>query len=158
MAPRFILDQNFPTNVLAALGYIREAALTPLRDFDATLTQDVEDWEILVAISRREFDGFITGDDSMLWLSKEITVLIQTRLTLVVTAGVTHNPLLGTGLLLIHLPHIAHQTVPGTAQLWEVKPPRRTNHADPWDQLRKIAERTGEEARALYERERLGDF
>lgn len=155
MATTFALDQNFPLNVITALGHIPEAALVPLQLVDPTLTRGKEDWEILLALYKRGYDGFVTADSSMLALPKELAVLIQTRLTLVVTDGVGHDSIEATGLLLIHLPHIAHQSKPDLPQLWRLRPPSRRNHTEPWDTLTHVAERQNLSARALFRRERL---
>ena len=157
MLPRFVLDQNFPLNILTALGYIPEANLTALHSVNSALIQDHEDWEILLDLHRRGYDGFITADSAMIRLPKELAVLIQTGLTLVVTEGVGHDSIQATGLLLIHLPHIAHQTRKGTPQLWRLRPPPRRNYIDPWDILRAVADGLGESMRVLYRRERLPD-
>lgn len=155
MPPNFALDQNFPQSILAALGYIPEVILTPLQQIDPRLTANTEDWEILVALSRAGFDGFISGDSAMVQLPKELSVLIQTKLTLVVTESVTHDALEATGLLLIHLRHIAHQTDPNIAQLWKLRLPRRHSHTDPWEQLKEVAARQKTTAKALFASERL---
>lgn len=155
MPPRFALDQNFPLNILGSLGYIPEVALTPLQAVNPTLVAGHDDWEILLDLHKRGYDGFITADSSMIQLPKELTVLIQTGLTLVVVEGVGHDAVLATGLLLIHLAHVAHQTHPGTPQLWKLRPPTRKNHSDPWDELRRIASGLDLTARTLFQRERL---
>jgi len=155
MPPRFVLDQNFPLNILRALGYIPEVELVPLIEVNPALIRDHDDWEILADLHRRGLDGFITSDSSMLRLPKELSALIQTGLTLVVTEGVGHDSIEATGLLLMHLRHIAHQTHKGTAQLWRLRPPRRTNHSDPWETLRDVAEKLGQSVDALYRAERL---
>lgn len=157
MPPTFLLDQNFPQNIINALGPIPEANLTPLMQVDPTLTMGHEDWEILRELHKSGFDGFITADSSMLQLPKELTVLIQTGLTLVVTERVGHDSIQATGLLLMHLPHIAHQSRKATPQLWRLRPPPRKNHEDPWDRLREVADGMGQSATALYRRERLLD-
>ena len=155
MPPRFALDQNFPLNVLKALGHIPEVVLDPLQSIDPLLTAGHDDWEILLELSKRNYDGFITADSSMIQLPRELVVLIQTRLTLVVVEDVGHDSLRATGLLLVYLPHIAHQTRQGTAQLWRLRPPARRNHKDPWEELEAVAGRLGETANALFEREGL---
>lgn len=155
MLPRFVLDHNFPNNIIQALGHIPEADLIPLQVFDAALIQNVEDWEILVRIHQARLDGFITSDEAMINQAKELAVLIQTRLTLVVTESVTHDPLVATGLLLIHLPHIAHQTAPARPQLWVLRAPGRKAHSDPKERLRQVAQGLGEDPEALFRRERV---
>lgn len=155
MPPRFALDQNFPLNIIRALGHIPEAHVEPLQYVDPALVAGREDWEILVELYKRGYDGFVTADSSMIQLPKELVILIQTRLTLVVVDGVGHDSVLATGLLLIHLSHIAHQTIPRKAQLWILRPPPRRNHIDPMDQLRRVAGGLHQDARTLFRSHRL---
>lgn len=63
----------------------------------------------------------ITNDDAMLSLAKEMTVLSQTGLTLVVAKGEGHNPIRAVGTLLCHLTHICVHTTPGTGQIWRLR-------------------------------------
>lgn len=151
MPPRFVLDHNFPQPVLGALRYIREAQLVPLGQVDARLTKDYEDWQILLALRQLGgIDGFVTLDSAMARHPKELAILRQTRLTLVVLESAGHDPILATGLLLIHLGHIANQTKPRVAQLWILRPPRLTSHITPLQQLQTIATRPGESGKTLY--------
>jgi hypothetical protein len=138
MTPRrlFALDQNFPEPVLAALESVLPAELVPVRKIDPKLSE-VADWELLLALHRhsRPWDGLITNDDAMLKLPKELVVLSQTRLTLVVAKGEGHNPIRAVGALLCHLSHIRHQTNPQAAQIWTLrvaqKPTRRCRRCVP---------------------------
>lgn len=63
----------------------------------------------------------ITNDDAMLSLPKEMTVLDQTGLTLVVAKGEGHNPVRAVGTLLCHMSHICHHTTRGTPQIWKLR-------------------------------------
>jgi hypothetical protein len=124
MTPRrlFALDQNFPEPVLAALESVLPAELVPVRKIDPKLSE-VADWELLLALHQhpRPWDGLITNDDAMLKLPKELVVLSQTKLTLVVAKGEGHNPIRAVGALLCHLSHICHQTNPQAAQIWTLR-------------------------------------
>ena len=91
----FALDHNVPHPVLAALAdALPQAELVPVRDIDPSFA-DLADWELLTSLYRhpRRWDGLITNDDAMLSLPKEMTVLSQTGLTLVVAKGEGHNPI-----------------------------------------------------------------
>lgn len=138
----FALDHNFPEPVLAAFGdLLPMVELVPVRIVDATWA-DPDDWELLLAIHRHErpWDGLITNDENMLSLAKEMTVLSQTRLTLVVAKGEGHNPIRAVGAVLCHLPHICHQTDPDRAQVWNLRVAQK-NHDDVHDYLEKIAQK-----------------
>jgi hypothetical protein len=119
----FALDHNFPQPILSAMAVaLPQVELVPVRDIDPTFA-DLADWELLRELYRHEraWDGMITNDDAMLSLPKEMTVLDQTGLTLVVAKGEGHNPVRAVGTLLCHLSHICRHTTPGTAQIWKLR-------------------------------------
>lgn len=61
----FALDQNFPEPIVNALNeFIPEVDLVQLREIDAALTSEIEDWEVLLALHHHErpWDGLITND------------------------------------------------------------------------------------------------
>jgi len=138
----FALDHNFPEPVLTAFAsVIPMADVVPIRLIDSAWAA-LDDWELLLALHRhtRSWDGLITNDDAMLSLPKEMTVLAQTRLTLVVAKGEGHNPIRAVGTLLCHFPHICHHTRTNVAQVWNLRVAQK-NHENVGDYLEKIAER-----------------
>ncbi len=109
---RFVLDQNFPVQA-TGLPWPQGLDVSPLKTIDPGLTRNHDDWEVLRAFHRRgDVDGFITNDAAILLLPREMVMLSQTQLTLVVTDGLGHDPLGATGLLMLHLPQIARQAHP----------------------------------------------
>jgi hypothetical protein len=158
--PRFALDQNFPTPIIEALGaYIVEAELVPLARLHPRLPT-LDDWALLVALSQQtpSCAGLVTTDNSMLLQERELAVLLQTKLTLVVAHASGDDPLKATGLLLTHLPWIARQEHRHRPQLWELRTANKKPD-DPWDRLRRIAAQQGsDDPRALYDRHRLGSL
>jgi hypothetical protein len=120
----FALDQNFPEPIVLALDdFIPEAELVPLREVDALLTAEIEDWEVLLALHHhvRPWDGLITTDSGILNLPREMAVLRQTNLTLVVAEESGHDPIRATGLLFTHLSWIARQTTRVEGQVWQLR-------------------------------------
>jgi len=108
----FVLDQNFPFQA-AGLPWPPALTVSPLRAIDPDLASDHDDWEIFRALhDRGGIDGFITNDASLLNLAREMVMLSRTQIILVVTAGLGHDPLGATGLLMLHLPQIAKQQHP----------------------------------------------
>ncbi len=152
----FALDQNFPQPIVSALSeFMVEAELVALTDIDERLTE-LDDWEVLLALHHheREWDGLLTTDTGMLSLPRELAVLMQTRLTLVVAHAAGHDPLKATGLVLTYLPWIAGQSRPNEAQVWVLRAANRPAE-DPWAHMEKVASRKGTTARALYDAEKL---
>jgi hypothetical protein len=156
--PRFALDQNFPTPIVAVLrDYLVEADLVSIRDVHPKMPT-LPDWELLLALyhDAGDWDGLVTTDASMVKLPRELSVLLQTKLTLVVAEAAGHDPLKATGLLLTHLPGICKRSRKGVPQLW-VLSARTRGHDDPWTHLESLAKRQKVGTKVLYERNRLTD-
>jgi hypothetical protein len=154
---RFALDQNFPVPIVNVLRqYIVEAELVSLSSINPDLVRDTEDWQVLLALHKHpsHWDGLITTDAGMLRLPKEMAVLCQTKLTLVVAEGAGHDPVKATGLVLAHLPGICEKTDPNVAQLWVLRATTR-GHEEPWERLRRIAEQSKRAINDLYREVRL---
>lgn len=152
----FALDHNFPEPVLAvSADFLPFVELVPIRSIDPAWT-DLDDWELLVALHRhqREWDGLITNDENMLSLAKEMTVLSQTHLTLVVVKGEGHNPIRAVGSLLCHVRHICHHTVGDRAQVWNLRVAQK-NHDEVSVYLTRIAERNKTSVAELQAANRL---
>lgn len=157
MPRRFALDQNFPEPIVDGLAdwLASEAELLPIRQIDKRMAT-LDDWEILQALhaDEVEWDGLITTDAKMLSLPRELALLCQTKLTLVVAEAVGHDPIKATGLVLSHISRICEQTRPDKPQIWRLR--TSTKPADnPWDFLIRVAGRRNREAQALYSSERL---
>jgi hypothetical protein len=157
MTPRrlFALDQNFPETVCKALEQWLPADLVPVRQIDPRLSE-VDDWQLLLALHQdsRQWDGLITNDDSMLNLPKEMVVLSQTGLTLVVAKGEGHSPIKSIGVVLCHLSHICHQTVPSRPQIWNLSVRQKADDRVE-DYLEKIAHGEKTTVQGLMEAHRL---
>lgn len=151
----FALDQNFPATVLTLLPKLPDTALVPLRELHPDLVKDHDDWEVLRDLKRRGgVDGFVTLDAKMLNLPKEMVVLQQSRLTLVVFEGIDHDPFVATGLLMLHMPGIVKQNDKTLAQLYVLKRPRLTPE-NPWNRLDLVARQAGTDAQSLYDDHKL---
>ena len=152
----FALDHNFPEPLLQGLASsIPDAELVPIRLIDATFA-DLDDWELLLALRGhvRPWDGLITNDDAMLSLPKELVVLQQTQLTLVVAKGEGHNPVRAVGVLLCHLAHVCRHTTRERAQVWNFRVTQK-NYEAPDLYLDKVAMKTKTTAKALFERHKV---
>jgi len=134
-----------------------EAELVPLSAIDSRLPS-LEDWQVLLALRNevRPWDGLITTDGAMIRLPRELAVLHQTKLTLVVAEAAGHDPVKATGLVLAHLPGICKRTRPDIPQVWILRTVDR-NHERPWDLLGRIAARQGKSADELFAASRLSE-
>jgi hypothetical protein len=140
----FALDQNFPESIVTALDeYIVEAELVPVRLIDPQLSE-LDDWELLLALHHHErpWEGLITTDRGILSQPRELAVVRQTNLTLVVAQDAGHDPIKATGLLFIHLGWICRETSTDKPQVWSLTAKNRPG-VDPWEWLEKIANHTG---------------
>jgi hypothetical protein len=153
---RFALDQNFPDPIVAALNeFIPEVELVPLREIDAQLAV-IDDWQVILALSQHAagWDGLITNDSAMLSLPREMAVLRQTNLTLVIAHDAGHDPIKATGLLFTHLSWICRQTTTDQPQVWSLVA-RNRMAADPWEHLERIANHRNVDVDQLWRESRL---
>ncbi len=134
-----------------------EATLVPVRKIDQRLIE-FDDWQLFLALHHHPepWDGLITTDSSILKLPKELSVLMQTKLTLVVPTKAGSDPLRATGLLLTHLPHICKNTLRGRAQIWKLSAMLRPNEK-PRTYLQQLAERKQTEFRPFFNAHKLSD-
>jgi hypothetical protein len=153
----FALDQNFPEPIVEALAEHLEAdvRLVPIRRIHARMST-LEDWEVLIALRNhhRQWDGLVTTDHHMLSVPKELAVLCQTKLTLVVAQSAGHDPIKATGLVLTHIAGICRATDPDEPQVWRLAT-RQRRAEDPWSYIKGTARRRRQAARTMYERERV---
>jgi hypothetical protein len=129
--------------------------LVPIRTIGRELSE-LKDWELLLALHRdqRNWDGIVTNDAGMLSLPREMTVLSQTGLTLVVVKGEGDSPVRAIGALLCHLPFICRHTVRDRAQIWRLGVTQK-NYEDVSDYLSRIAEKHGTTVQVLFEQHKL---
>jgi len=155
--PRFALDEDFPETIIEALGLgVPEAELVPIRFIHPRLRQ-MDDWKLLLSLFHlSEWDGLLTTDTRMLSLPREMAVIHQTRLTLVVVEDAGHDPIRGAGLVLVHLPTICRKTVRTTGQIWRLSAQDK-NHEDPWKELLKIANHLNVSPQDLFQTHRLSN-
>jgi hypothetical protein len=152
---RFALDHNFPAPVLVAFAVLMpQVELVPLARIDGELAR-LDDWEVFLALHRqRAWDGLVTNDDKLLALPKEMTVLSQTNLTLVVAVGEGHNPIRTVGVLLCHLGFICHHTKRDRPQIWRLEV-RQKAYDEPAKFLTAIAEKQKTTVQHLFEMHKL---
>ncbi len=130
--------------------------LVALRSVHPDLVRDHEDWEVLQKLKARGgVDGFITLDARMLELPREMVVLHQTRLTLVVIENTDNDPIAAWAMLLIHGPQIAKQLDRRRPQLWRLRRPPHPQPRNPHDFVKVLAERAGVAESTLITRHRL---
>jgi hypothetical protein len=117
----------------------------------------MDDWKLLLSLHHLEdWDGLVTTDSRMLKLPRELAVIHQTKLTLVIVEEAGHDPIRAAGLLLIHLPVICRKTVRSTGQIWKLRAQNR-NHDDPWEELQKIANHKSMNVQDLYQAHKLSN-
>jgi hypothetical protein len=96
----FALDHGFPQPIVDVLAdYTPDVELVRVDEIDERMP-DLDDWEILLALHHQgdRWDGLVTTDSSMVRTPESLTVLMQTKLTLVVAMEAGHDMLKATGL------------------------------------------------------------
>lgn len=140
MSRLFALDHNFPQPIVDVLSSFQsDAELVRVDQIDPRMP-DLDDWELLLALHHHAdaWDGLITTDSSMLKQGRELAVLIQTKLTLVVAMESGHNPVKASGLLFAHLEGICKQTTPAKPQAWTPRAVSRKAY-EPWNFIKQYA-------------------
>jgi hypothetical protein len=153
----FALDQNFPEPIIQALEeFIPEVNLVPLREIDPLLTAEMEDWQIMLSLHHHadQWDGLITNDHHILTLPREMAVLRQTNLSLVVVQSLGHDPIRATGLLFMHLEYIGRETTPDRPQVWRLSA-RSTPGEEPWKYIERIARQQNRRPNTVWNEARL---
>jgi len=156
LAGLFALDQNFPQPlVLAVAPFMPEVELVPIRNIDTRLA-DMEDWEVLLSLHhhRRQWDGLVTTDSSMLNQARELAVVRQTNATLVIAHDAGNDPIKATGLLLAHLDYIAAHTTLTEPQIWRLTANNRPGR-DSWALLERVAQHQHRDVDELWNDVRL---
>ncbi len=156
MSPRqkavLLLDQDFPDPSIPPMPDID---IQPLRNVHPDLTRNHEDWAVMQQIKQRGgVDGLITLDARMLNQAKEMVVLKQARLTLVVFEDTDNDPFVAAGLLMIHAPEIARRLDRRKAELWILRKPKASPQ-NPWDRIELLAARESLSPDRLMRRERI---
>jgi hypothetical protein len=154
---RFALDEGFPDTIFKLADLLPGIDLVPLRKADPRLVGNSEDWAVVLRVHQLGYDGFLTTDGRMVEEPKVISVLHQTKSTLVAFLETGHDAIRASGLALLHLPHIARSTVPTAPQLWVLRPPQNKDSKKAWDQIGELASRHGISTQQLFITQRLSD-
>lgn len=121
----FVLDQNFLRQVVG-LPWPADVLLVPLEQVNAGLIAETEDWEVILELEYRgSFSGFITNDANILRSSREMLALSMSRLSLIATDGVGHDPMKASGLVMVHLSDIVRDS-PGQGMTYRLRPGGKT--------------------------------
>jgi hypothetical protein len=132
-----------------------DVAFTPLRNLHSDLCSGHDDWQVLQQLrARDDVDGFVTLDAAMLQLAKEMVVLHQTKLSLVVLMDVNNDPIAAGGLLVAAAGRLAAAFDRRHPQIFKIRMPRITPDTS-WSQIRTIANREHQTPEVIVRRERL---
>lgn len=153
----FAGDHNLAVPLLEAVADFLPVEITMIEDIDPRLIDNMDDWQVLLALHQKGFPGMITLDDKMLSLPREMSVVHQTNLTLVVLEDAGQDPVRATGELLTSLGYIVNAYHADQPQIFRIPKRRMTPPVDAYDRITAIAHREGSTPQALYVRERLSD-
>lgn len=157
MATHFVLDQSFPA--LPDVRWPPSIRITHVHEYDARLTGDIEDWQVMLSLHQRgDVDVFVTQDRHILDSPTEMVVLARIGLALVVASDTGDNPLRAAGLLLAGAENVARLIAnEGPSVYWLSTRPVRMS---PDDLVHAIAARQGLSPQYLTRREmaRVGDL
>lgn len=150
---RVALDHNFPVPIVDALQPAILDDLVPIMRIDRRMAE-LDDHDVVRAVARRGFHILVSCDRDMMSVPRVLATVMQTKLTVVVAAGQGHDHVAASGLVLAHLPHIAHDYRADDAQVFVLRAGRQPPK-QPWDLLDDVARRRHTSAQSLYESVKL---
>ena len=150
------LDHNFPQPILAALSeWLGDVELLPIGRIDPRLT-NLGDRQLVVALYQLGYEGLVTNNYRMLQNPVELAAVIKTKLSVFAIEGLGDDPIRATGALLLDLPSVINAVEAGRSGVFRLRP-RVPRPKDPWDLLKKLANRRNEDVRDLYRRVVVSD-
>jgi hypothetical protein len=147
---RVALDQNFPSNLVAAIaGAVPPGVeLASIRSVDPRLS-DMGDRQVIIALRQLGFDAMVSNDRHILSNPAELAALLATRLGFVCIRAAGDNSIKATGALLLELSNLPRVFQDKKRRVLVLHyQPRRAS--DAWDYMKQIADRTGTTAEELY--------
>ncbi len=157
MPPRFGVDQNFPEPLLDAIRGYLPFGVEMIKKISPLLIENVDDWQVLLALAQQKYHGFISLDFEAIALPKEMAVVHQTKLTVVAIEAVGDNPLRAVGQLLIYAKHIERAYRADEPQVFKISPPRLKPPLTAWNCLGEIADRQEKAVAQVFREYRLND-
>ncbi len=155
MPPRFGVDHNFPEPLLEAIRGYLPFGVEMIKRISPLLVDNVDDWQVLLALAQQRYHGFISLDFEAIALPKEMAVVHQTKLTVVAIEAAGDNPLRAVGQLLIHATHIEKNYRAEEPQVFKISPPRLKPPLTAWNCLGEIAGRQTKAVEQLFREHRL---
>jgi len=98
----------------------------------------------------------VTNNYRMLQNPVELAAVIKTKLSVFAIEGLGDDPIRATGALLLDLPSVINAVEAGRSGVFRLRP-RVPRPKDPWDLLKKLANRRNEDVRDLYRRVVVSD-
>lgn len=126
-----------------------------VRHISPMLVDDMDDWQVLLALTQRGLAGLITLDYSMLDLPKEMAVVHQTKTTLIAIEAAGDNVLRAVGQLMTHLPTIVKAWESERPQVFRLTRPRGAPPISAWDRLGEIASDRSQSIEEIFNEVRL---
>ena len=122
---------------------------------DPRLT-NLGDRQLVVALYQLGYEGLVTNNYRMLQNPVELAAVIKTKLSVFAIEGLGDDPIRATGALLLDLPSVINAVEAGRSGVFRLRP-RVPRPKDPWDLLKKLANRRNEDVRDLYRRVVVSD-
>jgi hypothetical protein len=154
---RYLLDQNFPVNLVRVMSEFMpdDLALFHLPAIDERLS-DARDRELIIWAKKQGYDALVSTNYRMLDQPDEVAAMVETKLTMVLTKKMGHNPLRASGALFLELPTLHHRVRPGKSNIFLLThEPRKPAQA--WEHLTKIAARRATSTESLWQQFRPTD-
>ncbi len=124
-------------------------SLFHVAEIDRRLSE-ASDRELIIWAKNNDYDALVSTNHRMKDEPMEVAAMLSTKLTVVLTQSMGHNPLRASGVILLELPTLHSRVRPGKPNLFVLSYQPRTPR-DPWDDLTRVARHRGTTAPALWE-------
>jgi len=118
---RIALDQNFPVPILKCVEpFLEDINFTHIAAIDPRLSE-IDDWQLIVALSHRGFHALASSDYNMLNQHRVACAAHRTGTSLILIESLGHDPIRATGALLLDLSFVAHRISPRRSTIFRIK-------------------------------------
>lgn len=138
-----MLDESFPQPIVGATllrNAVRKRVLMEIKllgEIDASLFGE-HDHNLIRALDGRGTEGLFTCDDAMVFRPEVLQAIADTGFSVVTCRRAGNDPIMASGLVLVHLHEIAAQHRRGQDQVWRLgaAPTKPVSVADHRRQIR----------------------
>ena len=156
MSIQLALDHNFPEPLLRSVAtWTPEVELVWLREIHPDLP-DLDDRQMIIALHQLGWVGLVTNNYKILRAPTELAAVMRTKIGFFCIEGAGDDPIRASGALLLDLPGVLKDFIPGRGAIFRLTP-RRPRPRNNWELFGESARRIGRDASDLYAEVRVSN-